>query len=391
MHGFLRFCIVAAAFGLSAVAYAGEVVTYEVLPGSLLRDECLFCDRIPIVRPIHGTFALEAEEPVVGSVNFKVNDIDFTDDQGDYAVTGKGVYHYLVLAAAEQEAELDIAVNGTALAHLVSGMVPMVRPWPVIQITVKDQTPQDENHVYTLEIIAAPQPPEWKTYRLQKGSELVDDNFMGDGPTVIAPLTGTFLLGEIPGGAGLFYDYVVGKIDFQSAGVDPAYKVGGGGFYRQGGEVALTQFMQLVVTVNDTTGIPLDSGTVGVPAGFPALDITLAHVKPTDPQHVYSLRIVAEPGAPLDPQFRRGDSNSDTVINIADAVFVLGYLFARGTAPTCLDSADTNDDGGIDISDAVRILTHLFAHSGPLPDPFAQCGPDPTRDQVGCERFAPCE
>ena len=57
------------------------------------------------------------------------------------------------------------------------------------------------------------------------------------------------------------------------------------------------------------------------------------------------------------------------------------------TAP----AVDANDDGGLDIADAVKILGHLFAQAGPLPDPFGACGTDPTSDDLGCLSYAPCE
>ncbi|HAK95750.1 MAG TPA: hypothetical protein DCM87_12330 [Planctomycetes bacterium] len=383
--------IAAGAFACSAAGAAGDIVTYELLPGSLLRDECLFCDRIPIVRPIHGTFALEAGEQVVGAVNYRVHDIDFLDDEGEYAVAGEGIWRHLVLADPLQEMELDITVNGMRTAHLVSGKVPMDRPWPLIRITVKDEEPQDPDHVYILEIFAAPAPVAWQTYELAKGSELVDECVICNGPTIPVPITGTFLLGELAGGVGLYYDYVVGKIDFKSADAERPYAVGGGGFYRQGGEVAITQWMALVVTVNDTTGIPLDSGFVAVPVQFPAIDITLTHVDPPDPLHVYSLRILAKPGTPIEPLFRRGDTNADAKLDIADAISLLGYLFSQKQAPPCMDAADANDDGKLDISDAIKTLGHLFGGTGPLPDPFEECGADPSRDELGCERFRPCE
>jgi hypothetical protein len=66
-------------------------------------------------------------------------------------------------------------------------------------------------------------------------------------------------------------------------------------------------------------------------------------------------------------------------------------LFAAGPAPTCLDTADTNDDGTIDVADAITVLSHLFAGSGDLPDPFGECGIDPTADELDCSSFAPCE
>jgi hypothetical protein len=88
--------------------------------------------------------------------------------------------------------------------------------------------------------------------------------------------------------------------------------------------------------------------------------------------------------------FKRGDTNADAAINIADAVFTLVFLFADGTEPTCMDAADSNDDGAINIADPIALLSHLFADSGPLPMPSAMCGVDMTSDELGCERFAPC-
>ncbi len=87
----------------------------------------------------------------------------------------------------------------------------------------------------------------------------------------------------------------------------------------------------------------------------------------------------------------RGDANADGKLDIADAVRVLGYLFGGGaTTLDCLDAADANDDGKLDVADAVKILGHLFAATGPLPQPFGACGPDPSDDALGCVKFAPC-
>jgi hypothetical protein len=65
-------------------------------------------------------------------------------------------------------------------------------------------------------------------------------------------------------------------------------------------------------------------------------------------------------------------------------------LFAQGSTPTCLDAADANDDGAVDIADAIALLSHLFAGSGDVPQPFAECGIDPTVDGLGCERYPTC-
>lgn len=93
------------------------------------------------------------------------------------------------------------------------------------------------------------------------------------------------------------------------------------------------------------------------------------------------------------PDFRRGDCNQDQVMNVADAIRLLDYLFQfQLVQPTigCEDACDFNDDGTLDISDAIRVIAYLFAGGAPLPGPSAGCGPDPTPDAVGCYRFVGC-
>ncbi len=86
-------------------------------------------------------------------------------------------------------------------------------------------------------------------------------------------------------------------------------------------------------------------------------------------------------------RFRRADSNGDGLVNIADPVQTLNWLFATGRMPRCLDAADANDDGSVDVSDALATLNYLFANglAPTAPGPF-ECGPDPTND-----RLAECE
>jgi ELWxxDGT repeat protein len=91
-------------------------------------------------------------------------------------------------------------------------------------------------------------------------------------------------------------------------------------------------------------------------------------------------------GAP----FLRGDATADNRLNIADAVFVLAYLFVQGTPPSCADAADANDDSRLDTADALSILNYLFLHAGPPPDPFGACGVDPTADDLECAEYGPC-
>ncbi len=76
-------------------------------------------------------------------------------------------------------------------------------------------------------------------------------------------------------------------------------------------------------------------------------------------------------------EFRRGDANEDGAPNIADAIYVLQYLFMQGPPIRCLDAADANDDEAIDISDAIYTLMFQFCQGPRIPPPYG-CGPDPT-------------
>jgi VCBS repeat protein len=90
----------------------------------------------------------------------------------------------------------------------------------------------------------------------------------------------------------------------------------------------------------------------------------------------------------LCPQrFRRGDANSDGLVDISDPIACLRFLYMGGQTPGCVKAADANDDGQVDISDPVLTLGDLFSpRSGsgiPPPGPIA-CGTDPSPDELGC-------
>jgi nucleoside-diphosphate-sugar epimerase len=81
--------------------------------------------------------------------------------------------------------------------------------------------------------------------------------------------------------------------------------------------------------------------------------------------------------------FLRGDGNGDLTVDVADAVFILAYLFSGGPAD-CLDAIDTNDDGSNNIADAISALDFLFAGGSAPPPPFPAPGSDPTSDALDC-------
>ncbi len=89
--------------------------------------------------------------------------------------------------------------------------------------------------------------------------------------------------------------------------------------------------------------------------------------------------------------FVRGNCNADPNLDLADAIFMLSFLFAPGSNnPLCDDACDANDDGLLNIADPIGILIALFGSSTvTLPAP-TQCGSDPTPDTLECAATTSC-
>ena len=86
---------------------------------------------------------------------------------------------------------------------------------------------------------------------------------------------------------------------------------------------------------------------------------------------------------PVIPSFRRGDANSDKVMDISDPLATLNYLFLGTTESPCQDAMDSNDDGVLDIADGIHALAYLFlGGAGPPPPGPESCAPDPTMDDL---------
>ena len=84
--------------------------------------------------------------------------------------------------------------------------------------------------------------------------------------------------------------------------------------------------------------------------------------------------------------FLRGNSNNDSKVNLADAIWILNELFYAGPPFSCEDAADANDDGIVDISDAGYIIRYQFGGSFSPPSPFPVCGTDhdKSEDRLTC-------
>jgi plastocyanin len=84
--------------------------------------------------------------------------------------------------------------------------------------------------------------------------------------------------------------------------------------------------------------------------------------------NVHSMAFPAEEirGQIVNPSFLCGDVNASGIINVADAVYLVQYIFASGPAPNPLASGDVNCSGIINVADAVYLVQYIFA-GGPAP------------------------
>jgi len=114
-----------------------------------------------------------------------------------------------------------------------------------------------------------------------------------------------------------------------------------------------------------------DSVEVGGPA--PTFCIDTTQFGPHDGNLVYS----AHDGGGLVPNtlwpsggecwkvtYRCGDANTDGVLNVGDAVFIINHIFKDGPAPDPICAGYANSDGALNVGDAVYVITYIF-NSGP--------------------------
>jgi hypothetical protein len=86
-----------------------------------------------------------------------------------------------------------------------------------------------------------------------------------------------------------------------------------------------------------------------------------------------------ESGTTCVAQYKPGDTNGDCTRNLADAIYLLNYLFRNGLEPRPLDAGDVNGDCAINIGDPVYLLNYLFKGG---PPPVCGCASHP--ESVGC-------
>lgn len=68
------------------------------------------------------------------------------------------------------------------------------------------------------------------------------------------------------------------------------------------------------------------------------------------------------------PAYVAGDANRDEIVDIADVVHLINYLYRGGVAPDPLAAGDPNADCVVDIADVVYLINYLY-RGGPAPQP----------------------
>ena len=83
--------------------------------------------------------------------------------------------------------------------------------------------------------------------------------------------------------------------------------------------------------------------------------------------------------------FLRGDCNDDSIVNLADALCNLNWLFSDERVH-CVAALNINGDSQADISDPVALVSYLFAGGVAPVAPFPRCGPSSiqTDRDLGC-------
>ena len=89
-------------------------------------------------------------------------------------------------------------------------------------------------------------------------------------------------------------------------------------------------------------------------------------------------------------QFRRGDVNVDTSVNIADAIKGLQHLFL-GADLSCQAAADVDANFRLELADSIQLLHFLFLGGKPPSSPGPlHCGAGNDFEELSCEFYPPC-
>lgn len=134
-------------------------VSYMLLEGSTLTDECIICGRPTLIMPMRGTFQLAFREENPLFTTYDVQELAFHAPTGTstYKVSGAGTYEIGGEVALVQRMQLNVQINDRKGVELKNDYVPIQRFWPMIEIDIREpDDPPDPLQVFYMHIVAAP-------------------------------------------------------------------------------------------------------------------------------------------------------------------------------------------------------------------------------------------
>jgi hypothetical protein len=114
----------------------------------------------------------------------------------------------------------------------------------------------------------------------------------------------------------------------------------------------------LVIPPGDTTIV--DSLSLYVPGGLEFGDTVCVIATLNQQSGVYVSRATY-----YETPFIYGDANGDGVVDLADVVFLITYLFRGGTAPDPEEAGDANCDAIVNVGDVVYLIAYLYRGGDP--------------------------
>jgi hypothetical protein len=210
-------CLAALAAVLAATGAAGAFrgdtkwvvaapsVSYRLVEGSYLVDDCRACARPAIKAEIRGAFQLvpTGRDPLFAT--YGVRALRFASDSSGaaYSGSGSGRYRQGGEVAIVEEMSLTLRINGRSGIALASGLVtPLARP-PWIEIDLVETSPAGQSQFYRVHVVAVPWPEVWFSASQPFTSSVATIGRVGDGD--LLSVTGALVRrnGELTSGLGI--------------------------------------------------------------------------------------------------------------------------------------------------------------------------------------------
>jgi hypothetical protein len=101
---------------------------------------------------------------------------------------------------------------------------------------------------------------------------------------------------------------------------------------------------------SESANFKMKISSVGQPSPFSKLPSTVSNISK---RHIYATLVL------------HGEANADGIVNIADVVYLINYVWIDGPDPIPLEAGDLNCDGVIDIEDVTYLIRYLLAGGTP--------------------------